>query len=531
VGSSLAQAFVRQLEAWGVKAVYGVTGDDILPFLDALAREGGDIRYIGAAHEAGASFMASYEAKLTGGLGVCVASAAGAVNLAQGLADAFLDGAPVLALTGQAATSLIGTQTKQYFDQQALIKNFAVYSQPVTSAAAGPRLLTRAMTQALTRKSVAHLSIPADLWSAEAGPVEPGGMPALAAPPLRQVSGDIERAAGIMRRARKPLVVVGSAGRTAVREIRQVVDTWRAAVVVAQEAKGAVPDTWPGVLGGIGEAWTPPLLAEADCILLIGRASFEEQFLPRAPVIQVESRPWRVDERFLWDSLAGDIPYITGILADRIRGYEPDPSWMERVAAAAAERLKISAADAQDDGRPVHPARLMAALSRSAAGDAFILVDEGAFNHWFDRDFQSAGRTVLLSSRWRSMGAALPGAIAVQVRRPQRQVIALVGDGGLLMSMGEMATAVKYGLPVKVVVANNGVYGLEVDKTLAGGYRPLGLETASPDFASCARAFGFHGFKVDDPERLEETLREAFSLAGPALVDVACRDVRLPCLK
>lgn len=279
---SLARAMVRQLAAWGVRMVYGVTGDDILPFLDALAQEG-TISYTGASHEAAAAFMASYTAKITGGPAVCVASAAGAVNLAESLADAWFDGAPVLALTGQVATAKIGTPAKQYFNQQDLMKNFTAYTELVTDAPAGLRLLIRAMSQALLGQTVAHLSIPENLWSVPVE-AEPGTRPALVTATGRgYLLGDLERATGLMQRAGKPLVVVGTRGKEAVPQIRQLVDVWGAAVVVAQEAKGVIPGDWPEVLGGIGEAWLPSLLPDCDCILLIGQAPYEESICPKWP--------------------------------------------------------------------------------------------------------------------------------------------------------------------------------------------------------------------------------------------------------
>ncbi|OAT83596.1 thiamine pyrophosphate-binding protein [Desulfotomaculum copahuensis] len=524
---NLARAMVRQLASWGVRTVYGVTGDDILPFLDALAREEG-IGYTAAAHEAAAAFMASYTAKMTGRLGVCTASAAGAVNLLQGLADARLDGAPVLALTGQVNTPEIATPAKQFFDQQSLFKNFAAYTALVTNAPAGLRLLIRAMSRALLGQTVAHLSIPEDLWSGTVQ-AEPGTPPALLTAAGRGcLLGDLERAAELMQRAGKPLVLVGTRGKEAVAEIRQLVDAWGAAVVVAQEAKGVIPDAWPEVVGGIGEAWLPALLPDCDCILLIGQASFEEKYLPKTATIQIESRPEQVNDIYLWDSLAGDVPFIISRLTGKLAGHRTDPAWPERIAADKKQLLRLCGADRQNNERPLHPARLMASLSEAVAEDAVLTLDEGAFVHWFDRDFRAAGQAILLSHRWRSMGGSLPAAIAARLCFPARQVIALTGDGGMLMSLGELTTAVKYNLGIVVVVVNNALYGLEKDKTLAAGLKPLGLTIQGPDFSRYARACGARGFRVEDPRQLDETLRQALSSTGPVLVDVVCRDARLP---
>lgn len=473
--------------------------------------------------------MASYQAKLTGELGVCVASAAGTVNLLEGLADACMDGAPVLALTGQVPIAKIGTRAKQYFNQQALISNFADFTEQANSAPACLRLLIRAMSRAILKQAVAHLAIPGDIWT-QAIQAEPGSKPALvtATGGSGSILGDLKRAVELMQRARRPLVLVGARGGAAIREIRELVTAWGAAVVVAQDAKGVAPDTWPEVIGGVGEGWIPQAVPECDCILLIGSASFEEKFLPKVAVIQVEPLPWQIDETYLWDSLAGDVPQIIKALTQSLQGYRPDAVWPGRIALAKSQLTEMIAADAQNNSKPIHPARLMAALNRVVAKDAIITLDEGAFNHWFDRSFQAEEQRVLLSARWRSMGAGLPAAIAARLNYPERQVVALVGDGGFLMSLGELTTAVKYRLPLTVVVVSNQVYGLEADKTHNAGFKPLGLEVQAPDFIRYAQACGAKGFRVEEPALLEETLQQAQALSEPALVDVICADVRLP---
>jgi len=278
----------------------------------------------------------------------------------------------------------------------------------------------------------------------------------------------------------------------------------------------------------IGEAWLPSLVAETDCILLIGSASFEERFLPRAPVIQVENQPWLIDDIYLWDSLAGDIPFILQTLTRRLQGCQPDPDWQEKIAFARKERQATIAADARNSDRPLHPAHLMASLNDVVPKDAIITVDIGAFNHWFDRDFLAVEQKILLSSRWRSMGYAVPAAIAAALCCPDKKIIALTGDGGLLMSLGELATAVKYRLPITVIVVNNSLYALEKDKTLAAQLQPLGLEVPAPDFSQYARACGARGFHVEEPAALEATLCQALDLPEPALVGVICQDARLP---
>lgn len=524
---TFAAALLQQLAAWGVKYIFGVTGDDLLPFLDTLAHEEG-IRYIGAANENGAAFMASYQAKLSGELGVCISSAAGAVHLLSGLADAFMDGAPVLAITGQVATAKIGTRAKQYFDQQRLMQNFAAFSELVVQAPAGLRLLIRAMSLALHQKTVTHLSIPEDLWAAPVN-VIPGPQPALLKAKKRgYFIGEQNLVTNLMRQSRRPLLLIGQIEQAALVEVTHLIERWQPAVIVAQEAKGTIADSLPEVLGGMGQGWVPPLIREADCILLLGDAAYEEVFLPKVPVIQLETDVSRVNDLYLWNSLAGDLVHILKILIGALQDYKPDHGWMEQRQAAKKQWNGLIAADRNDQRQPLSPARFMADLMPLVATDAIITLDIGAFIHWFDRNFQAGNQRILLSSRWRSMGSALPAAIGVKLLYPDKQVLALVGDGGFLMSLGELVTAVKYKLPVVVLIINNQLYGLEKDKTIARNLTPLGLEIPAVDFHLYAQACGALGLKLEDPADLEDVFSQALAATGPAVINVNCRDQRLP---
>lgn len=525
---TLAAAIVRQLSAWGVRFLFGVTGDDILPLLDAVAREG-SIRYIGAAHEAGAAFMASAWARLTGEMGVCAASAAGSVNLLQGLADAYMDGLPVLALTGQSDAAQMGTPAKQYYHQQVLYSTFGGYCETVVEASAGVRLLIRAMSRALLKRTVSHLSVPRDRWIQQVN-ASPGSLPALVATGPRRgcLLGDGERVAGLVRAAHRPLIIAGADARRAAVEIQRLAETWGAAVVVAQGAKGVLSDDSAHVVGGIGEGWTPELIGECDCVLLIGSATFETPYLPKVPVIQLRADPWQINDLYLWDSLAGDLPAALDFLLQHLDHSQVENSWMLRIEAVRRQRAKMADEDRGLDVKPIHPARLMAELGRAVRNDAVLALDEGAFNHWFDRSFMAAGQTILLSSRWRSMGAGVPAAIAAGLRFPERQILAVTGDGGLLMSLGELATVARYALPIVIVAVCNRVYGLEVDKSVQSGLALEGTTIGAPDFSECARSMGLRGYRVEDPGLLRQTFNDALSGCGPALVEVVCSDVRLP---
>ena len=525
---TLAVAFLDQLKAWGVKFIFGVIGDDILPFLNAIDKDQ-HLKFIATANEAGAGFMASYYAKLTGELGVCVASAPGSINLLEGVADAYFDGAPVLALTGQVQTPKLGTKTKQYYHQQSLYSTFASYTESVVDPQNGIRLLIKAMSKALITKTVCHLSVYEDHWSKQIE-AEPGTLPFLVKGKRqgRQVIGDIERATYLMLQAKKPVVVLGIKAKRDLDSIKHLLKNWGAAVLTTQEAKGLVPFECPNLIGGVGEAWTPSLLAQSDCILMLGSAPYEESFLPKCPLIQVEDKPSQIDDRYLWDSLAGDSDYVLQILNDNLRTYQVNSEWLKQIKNEREVLNKLIETDLSNRSRPIHPGLLMATLSDVVHPNAIIAVDEGSFMHWFDRNFKAQGQVVLNSSYWRSMGLAVPAAISAQLTDEKRQVLAIVGDGCVMMNLGEFTTAIKYNLPITVIVIRDHLYSLERDKSQTKGLSPAGLQVPAVEYSMYAQACGAQGFKVEDPNELKPILQKALALNEPVIVDVLCESLKLP---
>lgn len=559
----VADAIVAQLAAVGVKRVYGVVGDGIFPLADALAKQR-QVQWIAAAHESGAALMASYEAKLTGQLAVCAATAGpGATNLATGLADAHFDGAPVLALTGQVATTRFGTGAKQYFDQQSFFRPIVSATELVLGAQAALHGLTRAITRALLNRQAVHLSVPADVWTqavawtplplkqlpdphadgiapednrrngtapegTEDGRFSTGSSQAV---PL--TVGHWERAVETVRRARRPLVVLGEGNPAAVKEARRLIGALGAAAIAAQHVKGALPDDDEHVIGGIGEAHVPALVEQADVVIIIGEPGYEAPFLPQAPTIAFSAAPRAFAEGVLVMAAVGDVPALLRAFRVQVDGAASDPAWREAIAAArqglAAQRREVMEADTSG---PVNPYRLAIALGRAAARDAIVTLDVGAFTHWFDLGFSAANRRILASPVWRSLGSALPGAIAAQLACPDREVIAITGDGGMMMALAELVTAVDYRLPITVIVLRNDGYDIERQKMAAQHLRPLGTRPRFPDFAAYARACGASSATVSDPTGAEDALRDALARAresgAPVLVEVRTSVPALP---
>lgn len=528
---TVAQELIGLLQKAGVDTVYGVTGDAVFPFFDALGRQQEGMRFIGTSTETSAAFMASYHAKLTGRLGVCIAtSGPGAANLVNGLADAYFDQAPVLAITGQVASNQIGTGAKQDINQQQLFQAVTSFSQLVTSGETAVHVVARAIEKAMCESTVAHVSIPRDIFQhAPAAPVPNINM---------QVyqwrgggfTGNIDDAVNMLRNAQNPLVVVGASDRSLRQSVENLADRLGAAIVVAQQAKGFVPDDHPRVLGGMGEAYIPSIIKEVDCILQIGTASFEAKyFAANVRMVQLVHSTGAIDYTRTQHALMGSIADAITALLDKL---EPvaNQGWQEQIAHEKENRNHMISEQRQNSASPIHPGHLMTVLTELVPTNALIVCDIGAYVHWFDSYFKAQEQTVLISSHWRSLGAGLPGALSAALQQSERRVIALVGDGGMMASLGELSTAVKYKIPVSIVVANNHHYEIERVKMEHQGLMPVGVEIKAPDFAALASSCGAIGKRVHTSDELRATLSEALGSDGPVVLDVQLARTGLPFL-
>jgi pyruvate oxidase len=529
---AVAEALIKLLHQNGIDTVFGVIGDTVFPLVDALGKQS-DVKFYGASHESAAAFMASYYAKLTGKTGVCIAaSGPGSANLVNGLADAYFDKAPVLAITGQVQLKMIGTNAKQYINQQALMQAVSKSSELVTDAESVLPVIAKAISKAVIEHTVTHVSVPVDLFMQKV-PKPKFPESEIKTSVLREdgYAEALEDVVALLQSCQRPLLIIGKAKQAWRESLVNFAEKIGAGIILAQQAKGIVPDRHPAVIGGIGEAYVPAFLNEADCILLVGNASFETVFLPgSARVIQVVDNQENLDYSMLNNWILGDVGQIIKDLSQRL-GHNRNQDWHNKIVQEKQQLEKMIMNLGQNKSTPIHPAYLMTTLNNAIPGDAIIVCDIGGFIHWFDTYFQAEDHTVLVSSHWRSMGGGLPGALSACISQPGKKVVSLVGDGGLLMSLSEIATAVKYQLPVTVVVANNHQYNLEKNKMEVKGLTPFGCDITVPDFATLAKSFGAEGSNVTEPQQLENVLREGISSDKPFVVDVHLDQISLPFLK
>jgi pyruvate dehydrogenase (quinone)/pyruvate oxidase len=533
-----AEVLIGRLIDWGVEVVFGLPGDGINGIMEGLRRRSDDIRFVLVHHEEAAAFMATGYAKATGRLGVCLAtSGPGAIHLLNGLYDAKLDHAPVLAITGMQETQMLGTGYQQEVALEKLFMDVAEYNEMIRVPAQVPTLVDLAVRHALARRGVAHLTIPTDVQIAEAGSnpfeaVAPAVIkptaPIYLAPPGLPREADLAHAASVLNEAEKLVLLVGVGALGARDEVLAVAEQLGAPIVKTLPGKAVVPDDHPLTLGGIGLLGTAAsidAMEGCDTLFMVGTNFPYTKYLPesgKVKVVQIEADPIRAGNRLATEvPLVGDAKETLAALVDKLT-YKSDRSFLEQCQESMSSWRDRMVALEGIEHDPIQPQHLMAVIDRHASNDAILSSDSGTIATWAARHFTIRNeREFYLSGNLATMAPGLPYAIAHQLAHPDRQCIAFVGDGGFAMLMAEFETACRYGLPIKVIINNNSSLGQILWEQMVLGYPEFGVRfTHRSDFAPWAEACGGLGIRVDKTAELETAITEAFAFAGPALVDV-----------
>jgi len=520
------ESLIGILTEIGVEGIYGIPGDAINDLIEAIRRQD-RVRFIQVRHEEAGAFAAVAEAKLTGRLAVCTGTAGpGAVHLLNPLYDAKMDGAPVLAITGQVATPQLGSSYHQEIDLYTLFKDVACFNQAVVTAEQMPKIAIHACQTALARRQPAHLSLPANVASdtvrkaADGHPVFPDRAQ------MVPCEGELREAADLLDRSGRIAILAGAGCRGAADEIVALSETLGAPVIKALRGKDVLPDEHPNVIGGLGLLGTRPAvdaMAQADALLMIGTDFPYRTFLPdRTPAIQIDIDPERLGRRYpVQHGLLGHAKPTILALCERVER-KSDRSFLAAHQDGMRRWLDTMGLVEASDDTPIRPQRVARTLGRLAADDAIFCCDTGAVTVWGARNLRlRAGQRFTLSSALASMAYAMPAAIGAQLAHPGRQVVALAGDGGLGMLLGDFVTLVKYDLPVTIVVFNNGKLGLIQMEQEVQGFPEHETGLLNPDFAAFARLCGGEGRSVSDPAELEDALGWALHNGKPTIVDVA----------
>ncbi|MGD8191620.1 thiamine pyrophosphate-binding protein [Brevibacillus ginsengisoli] len=530
---TVSEYITKQLTIWGVKQIYGVAGDAIFPWLDVLGKQQ-DIRLITTRHESAAAMMASAEAKLTHQVAVCIGtSGPGTVNLLNGLADAHMDRVPVVAITGQVDTKWIGSYYKQYLQQQEIVAPISHYSAEVVNPDQIGEVLQRAFVTSKERKGVSHISICKDVLAKSTELSLSAQLPRCARhiqPDRVEVSGALEA----IKQARKPLVLLGSGARQAQSWLLPFAERLGAGILLSLGAKGCVPDGHPLVLGGIGEGGSKAAiqaLTEADTLIILGATWFPKSFIPQhLSLIQVDENPEAIHPGSNLHSVIANLQDVLPIWLRKLQISQHNHhfEWQSRIKRLHEEyfqETELRSINATQVG--IKPEQLIRIIQQSVEHDAIIAVDTGEHTIWFNRMFRAENQLPIFSGKWRTMGYGLPAGIAAKIVHPNRQVVVLVGDGGLQMNLAELMTLKQYARGVTVIVANNHILGLEAVKMQAEGFTPFGLELENPDFALLAKACGLNSYKVESVDQLQQKLALALQSGETTILDVFCANPTL----
>jgi len=524
--TTVAENIVAVLRRQNVARVYGLPGDSLNGFTDAIRRDG-VIRWEHVRHEEGAAFAAAAEAELTGEIAVCAGSCGpGNLHLINGLYDANRSRVPVLAIAAHIPTAEIGTNYFQETHPQELFRECSVYVEYVADPVQMPRLLEIAMREAIEKRGVAVLVIPVDVLLAKAKNERVVAIERTT-PRILPSDDELRRTADVLNAAEKVTILAGAGVAGAHDEVVELAGRLQAPIVHALRGKEHIEWENPydvGMTGLLGFSSGYRAMEDADVVLMLGTDFPYPQFYPqRATHIQVDIRGSQLGRRHPVDI------GLVGSVRDTVAALMPllTEGKSTRHADAAREHYRKTRARLDDlavaagRGKPLHPQFVARTLDRLAADDAVFIPDVGSPVVWAARYLtMSRERRLIGSFSHGTMANAVSHAIGAQAAFPDRQVIALAGDGGLAMLLGELITIVQNRLPITVVVFDNSSLNFVELEMKAAGFVTFGTDLKNPDFAAVAEAIGLRGFRVDESDDLEAALSAALAHEGPALVSV-----------
>jgi pyruvate dehydrogenase (quinone) len=525
---TVADQFVEILLAAGVRRMYGVVGDSLNPVVDAVRRHDG-IDWIHVRHEEVGAFAAGAEAQLTGRLGACAGSCGpGNLHLINGLYDAHRSMAPVLALAAQIPSTEIGTGYFQETHPTLSFQECSHYCELVARPEQLPRVTQIAIQEAIGRGGVGVVALPGDVADDTASGAYLEHTYRLDQRPSARPSDQVlEEFVGLVDEARRVTLFCGRGVAGAHQEVLALAERLKAPVGHALRGKEWIQHDNAydvGMSGLLGYGACYDAMHECDLLVLLGTDFPYVQFMPTRPkIVQVDIRRERLGSRSRLDlGVWGDVKETVRALLPRV-AEKPDRAFLDRMLGRHRElvgRMRAYAGEVRGR-RPIHPEHVAATLDELAADDAVFTMDTGMCTVWGARLIHAtAGRRMLGSFVHGSMANALPQAIGAQLPDRGRQVIAMCGDGGFAMLMGDFLTLLQYDLPVKVVIFDNGSLGMVALEMLVAGYPPYKTDLKNPDFAAVARAAGMTGIRIEEPGDVRDGLHEALSADGPVVVDV-----------
>lgn len=530
--TTVADVLVDTLISVGVKRIYGIVGDSLNGITDSV-RAKKKIEWIHTRHEEVAAFAAGAEAHLTRDLTACAGSCGpGNLHLINGLYDCHRNRVPVLAIAAHIPSSEIGTGYFQETDPKALFKGCSHFCEVVNSPDQMPRIVAMAAQAALSQRGVTVVVISGDIALKEASITEIPQNIREAKPVIVPNETELKKVADILNHSHKVTILCGSGCAGAHAELLAVCDTLKSPVVHALRAKEYVEYDNPydvGMTGFIGFSSGYYAMEACDTLLLLGTSFPYRQFYPsHAKIIQIDIRGEQLGRRCnLEYGVVGDVKATLSALLPLLKKKADDAHLKQ--ACAHYQKARTALDDlAFGTKAPIHPQHLARLISETAADDAIFTCDVGTPTVWAARYLKMNGKRRLMGSfNHGSMANALAQGIGAQASHLDRQVVAMCGDGGFAMLMGDFITLTQQKLPLKVIVFNNGVLGFVELEMKTSGFLNMGTDLVNPNFAKMAEAMGVLGIRVEDPNDIESALKKAFAHKGPVLVDVLTNRMEL----
>lgn len=527
MAKKVAEQLVETLVEASIERIYAVTGDSLNEVNEAV-RQNKKIRWIHVRHEETGAYAAGAEAQLTGRLGCCAGSSGpGHVHLINGLYDAHRSGAPVLAIASTIPTGEFGTE---YFQETSTVKLFndcSYYNEVANTPKQFPRMLQSAIQTSITRKGVSVIGLPGDVAKAQAEDINSSVQTFSGEPSICPSEEDLARLADLLNRHSKITLFCGIGCKGAHEEVIALSEKLNAPVAYTFKSKMEIQYENPYEVGMTGLLGMPSgyySMHEAEVLVMLGTDFPYSAFLPDdVKIAQIDIRAERLGRRAKVDiGLCGDVKLTIQSLL-RMLHPKTDDNFLLKQLKRYEEVKKDLNAYTEDKGKEdrIHPEYVMSEIDKLAYEDAIFTLDTGMTCVWGARYLQATGKRHMLGSfNHGSMANALPQAIGAALACPERQVIALCGDGGLSMTLGDLQTVVQYNLPIKVIVFNNRSLGMVKLEMEVDGLPDWQTDMLNPDFAQVAEAMGMKGFNVHDPEEVLPTLYNAFESDGPVLINI-----------
>lgn len=529
-----ADIIIDKLITWNVDMVFGIIGDGINPIIEALYKRRHQIRFIAVRHEEAGALMASGYAKLTGKIGVCIGTTGpGFLHLLNGLYDASLDNVPVIAISGTINSDLRNTFYSQDINTTHISADFSKFNIMINSPTHALYTIDDVCRSSLATFSVSHITVPIDIQGQKLsndstvlkGKLQ--GSSAWSSNVLSAKIEDVQIAADILNNGKKIVILIGKGTMHSSDEVLEVAKLLSAPIIKALGARTVIDDESIYTTRGLGYLGTKPsylVIKECDTLLMLGTSFPYPEYYPelgQAKCVQIDTNCHKIGLRYpATIGLVADIKITLNQLIPLLKK-NPNTEFIELAQRKMLDWNKMISTEEDNNSYPLKPQRVMGAIKKYITNDAIISLDTGSNTYFASRHLiLKPGQKLLFSGVLQTMGNGLPFCIASKLAFPEKQCVAIVGDGGFTMLMGEVATAVKYKLPIKIIIIKNNTLEWEMWEQMSKGFTPYGYDLEPIDFANIAISCGAEGYTIDKVDEIDNVLSKFFNSNNPAVVQV-----------